>query len=104
MAQSGPKIDAEDVASSPSAVMSLAATDQLLTLTTAGYARRFGIDLERLITLLSGSTTLIGQDRMIAHGNPSGLLAIRFHLASGVQLQRNCGEGIVRLMLPNGAI
>ncbi|MGV8853467.1 MAG: heparinase II/III family protein [Devosia sp.] len=104
VAHSGPTIDAEDAAASPADTMTLAAADQLLTITTAGYARRFGVDLERRITLLSGGTTLVGQDRMIAHGKASGLLAVRFHLAPGVQLQRRRDEGIVRLVLPNGAI
>ena len=56
------------------------------------------------ITLLSEGTTLVGQDRMIAKGTPSGLLAVRFHLAPGVMVRRNRGEGIVRLVLPNGAV
>jgi len=84
--------------------MTLAPADQLLSITTAGYAKRFGIDLERRITLLSGGTTLVGQDRMIAHGKPSGLLAVRFHLAPGVQMERNRDEGVVRLTLPNGTV
>src|SRR5690606_17833967 len=64
----------------------------------------FGVELERRLTLLSEGTTLVGQDRMIATGTPSGLLAIRFHLAPGVTVRRNGDEGIVRLVLPNGAV
>ena len=104
VAHSGPTIDAEDAALSPPATMTLDATDQLLSLTTSGYAKRFGVDIERRITLLSGGTTLVGQDRMIGKGTPSGLLAVRFHLAPGVMVRRNRGEGIVRLVLPNGAV
>ncbi|UJW84309.1 heparinase II/III family protein [Devosia sp. SL43] len=104
VAHSGPTIDAEDAGAQPPPVMTLDAADQLLTLTTSGYARRFGVDIERRITLLSEGTTLVGQDRMIARGTPSGLLAVRFHLAPGVMVRRNRGEGIVRLVLPNGAV
>ena len=104
VAHSAPTIDAEDAASTPPATMTLAPADQLLSITTAGYAKRFGVDIERRVTLLSGGTTLVGQDRMIAHGTPSGLLAVRFHLAPGVQLQRVRDQGIVRLLLPNGGV
>lgn len=104
VAHSAPTIDAEDAATSHAPAMTLAPADQLLSITTAGYAKRFGIDLERRITLLSGGTTLVGQDRMIAHGKPSGLLAVRFHLAPGVQMERNRDEGVVRLTLPNGTV
>ena len=104
VAHSAPTIDAEDAAAAPPPTMTLDAADQLLSLTTAGYAKRFGVDIERRITLLSGGTTLVGQDRMIANGTPSGLLAVRFHLAPGVMVRRNRGEGIVRLVLPDGAV
>jgi len=103
IAHSGPAIDATDP--NPSApVIELDADDHLLSLTTSGYAARFGVDIERRVTLLSGGTTLVGQDRMIGKGTASGLLAVRFHLAPGVLVRRNRGEGIARLVLPNGAV
>lgn len=105
IAHSAPTIDAEDALGSADPAMVLETTDHLLTLTSDGYERRFGVTLERRLTLLSGGTTLVGQDRMIASGGtPSGLLAIRFHLAPGIMVRRNRGEGIVRLVLPNGAV
>jgi uncharacterized heparinase superfamily protein len=119
IAHSAPTIDAEDaqpipetgimanrlLQAGPLPTMSLDTPDHLLTLTSSGYAQRFGVDLERRLTLLSGGTTLVGQDRMIANGSAkAGLLAIRFHLAPGVMVRRNRGEGIVRLVLPNGAV
>ncbi|HTN61917.1 MAG TPA: heparinase II/III-family protein, partial [Devosia sp.] len=119
IAHSTPTIDAEDaqpipetgimanrlLQAGPLPTMSLDTPDHLLTLTSSGYAQRFGVDLERRLTLLSGGTTLVGQDRMIANGSAkAGLLAIRFHLAPGVMVRRNRGEGIVRLVLPNGAV
>ena len=119
IAHSAPTVDAEDAQplvaggamagrlnqAGPAPTMTLDTADHLLTITNSGYARRFGVDLERRLTLLSGGTTLVGQDRMIANGAPKqGLLAIRFHLAPGVMVRRNRGEGIVRLVLPNGAV
>ena len=119
IAHSAPTVDAEDAQPlaaggamagrlnqvGPAPTMTLDTADHLLTITNSGYARRFGVDLERRLTLLSGGTTLVGQDRMIANGAPKqGLLAIRFHLAPGVMVRRNRGEGIVRLVLPNGAV
>lgn len=104
IAHSGPTIDATDPNPLASPVIDLDADDHLLSLTTSGYAARFGVDIERRVTLLSGGTTLVGQDRMIGQGAASGLLAVRFHLAPGILVRRNRGEGIVRLVLPNGAV
>jgi uncharacterized heparinase superfamily protein len=104
VAHSGPTIDGEDAPVSDAALVTLEAENQLLSLTTKGYARRFGVDLERRITLISGGTTLVGQDRMIGAGNPSGTLSIRFHLAPGVMVRRHGNDGIARLVLPNGAV
>ncbi|MDB5536637.1 MAG: hypothetical protein JWQ65_1512 [Devosia sp.] len=119
IAHSAPTVDAEDaqpvarsgsragrlLQSGPPPAMTLHAADHLLTLTTSGYAKRFGVTLERRLTLLSGGTTLVGQDRMIAAGGTAkGLLAVRFHLAPRVVVRRIRGESIVRLVLPNGAI
>lgn len=104
VAHSGPTIDAEDADGSRAPGLQLDSADHLLTLTSAGFGKRFGVTLERRLTLLSGGTTLVGQDRMLATGTPSGLLAIRFHLAPGIMVRRNRGDGIVRLVLPNGAI
>lgn len=86
--------------------IALNAADQLITLTNEGYVDRFGVTLERRLTLLSGGTTLVGQDRMIRSGKAalSGVISVRFHLAPAVMVRRNKDEGIVRLVLPNGAI
>ena len=104
VAHSAPTVDAEDAPAQRTPILGFEPNDKLLTLGTTGYAKHFGIELERRITLLSQGTTLVGQDRMIAKGTPSGLLAIRFHLAPGIMVRRNKGEGIVRLVLPNGAV
>ncbi|ODT80932.1 MAG: hypothetical protein ABS76_14155 [Pelagibacterium sp. SCN 64-44] len=104
IAHSAPTIDSEDAVGRATGTMMLDTNDHLLTLGTDGYTKRFGIELERRLTLLSEGTTLVGQDRMIARGQPSGQLALRFHLAPGILVRRNRGEGIVRLVLPNGAV
>ncbi|WDR04435.1 heparinase II/III family protein [Devosia rhodophyticola] len=86
--------------------LTLNSADQLLSLVQNGYAARFGVSLERRITLLSSGTTLVGQDRMIRAGKApvSGVITARFHLAPGVMVRRIGNEGIVRLVLPNGAV
>lgn len=104
IAHSAPTIDAEDAPGATAPVMNFDPVDHNLTLRTSGYAKPFGVEIERRVTLLSEGTTLVGQDQLIATGTPSGLLAIRFHLAPGVMVRRNRGEGIVRLVLPNGAV
>ncbi len=79
--------------------------DHQMTLTTNGYVRRFGLSVERRITLLSGGSTLVGQDRLVAAGERtlSGALSVRFHLGPGTMV-RQAGEGMVRLVLANGAL
>lgn len=104
VAHSAPTIEAEDAATVTPAI-TLQTENHLLSMSTTGYAKRYGVNLERRITLFSGGTTLVGQDRMhAATGTPSGRLSIRFHLAPGVMVRRVHNESIVRLVLPNGAV
>lgn len=104
IAHSAPTIDEEDVLGSEAPQAKLDSADHILTLTSSGFAKRFGVDLERRLTLLSGGTTLVGQDRLIVTGKPRGRLAIRFHLAPGVMIRHDQGEGVLRLVLSNGAV
>ncbi|MGV3490847.1 MAG: heparinase II/III family protein [Devosia sp.] len=77
--------------------------DDTLIITTNGYAERFGVTLERHLTLLAEGKTLVGQDRFTRHRpKVSGAAAIRFHLAHQTDVQ--VGEEIVRLRLASGAI
>lgn len=77
--------------------------DDMLILTTHGYAERFGISLERRLTLLAEGKTLVGQDRFNRHRpKVSGAAAIRFHLAHQTDVQVN--DDLVRLRLASGAI
>jgi uncharacterized heparinase superfamily protein len=84
--------------------MELVPAEHMLVIPSIGYAHRFGAELERRLTLLGDGTTLVGQDRVIAHGNPEGHLSIRFHLAPGISVQAPVGEGMRRLTLPNGTV
>ncbi len=104
IAHSGPTVDSEDLTGSRQPKVELDPSDHLLTMTSVGYGKRFGVELERRVTLLSGGTTLVGQDRMIGVGKPSGVLAARFHLAPGVLVRRNSNDDMVRLVLPNGQV
>lgn len=113
IAHSSPTIDGEDavpvsgkgarkrVALPP---MQLDGGEHMLLLGTAGYAERFGVEIERRLTLLGEGMTLVGQDRLVASGDPKGHLAIRFHLAPGVAVHAPVGEGMRRLTLPNGEV
>jgi uncharacterized heparinase superfamily protein len=106
IAHSAPTIDAEGpdrkAARAGAPAMTLDSGENMLTLTSAGYAAHYGAEIERRLTLLSEGTTLVGQDRIIPSGTPQGLLSLRFHLAPGVKVRRTTGEGIARLVLPNG--
>jgi uncharacterized heparinase superfamily protein len=77
--------------------------DQSLFLRTHGYDARFGVTLERHLTLLAEGKTLVGQDRLI-HNRPhvSGACAIRFHL--GHQTAVADGGDLLRLKLNSGAV
>ncbi len=109
VAHSAPTIDAEGAAQKPGrgarpGAMAIDTGEHMLTMTSSGYAGRFGTEIERRLTLLSEGTTLVGQDRIIASGTPHGLLALRFHLAPGIKVRHTTGDGIARLVLPNGVV
>lgn len=77
--------------------------DHSLIMRTHGYADRFGVVLERRLTLLAEGNSLVGQERMLkARGRMSGACAIRFHLAHQTQVQP--GRDMVKLKLASGAV
>lgn len=79
------------------------AADQSLVMHCYGYAERFGVTLERHLTLLAEGKSLVGQDRIIRNRQRiSGALAIRFHLAHQTEVQ--VAEDLVRLRLSSGAV
>ncbi len=79
------------------------AADHSLTITTHGYEDRFGLRVQRSLTLLSEGKTLVGQDRLIRlRHRVSGACAVRFHLAHQTEVME--GEDLVRLKLNSGAV
>lgn len=111
IAHSSPTIDDEDSYQpsrrSRGAIlpdMELVPSEHMLVLATAGYEQRFGVEIERRLTLLGDGSTLVGQDRIVSRGEPKGHLGIRFHLAPGISVHAPVGEGMRRLTLPNGSV
>ena len=77
--------------------------DHSLVITTHGYEDRFGVTIQRSVTLLSEGKTLVGQDKLIhTRHRVSGACAIRFHLAHQTEVQET--DDMVRLKLNSGAI
>ncbi|MDB5506964.1 MAG: Heparinase II/III-like [Devosia sp.] len=68
-----------------------------------GFERRFGVTLERRISLLGDGRTLVGQDRMGLSGKSTGeSLTLRFHLAPGAEVIRDAADEVVRIRLGSG--
>lgn len=75
--------------------------EDTLILQCHAYAERFGVTLERHLTLLAEGKTLVGQDKVVRlRPRPTGACAIRFHLAhqTGVSVESD----LVRLKLNSG--
>jgi len=76
--------------------------DHSLAIRCFGYVERFGVVLERRLTLLAEGSSLVGQDRLMrARGRMGGACAIRFHLAH--QTQAQVFDDVVKLRLNSGA-
>ena len=79
------------------------AADHSLVVRAHGYDDRFGVTLERRLTLLAEGKTLVGQDRLVPRRNhPSGACAVRFHLAHQTEVED--GGDLLRLRLNSGAV
>ncbi|MEO6396267.1 MAG: heparinase II/III family protein, partial [Devosia sp.] len=75
--------------------------DQSIAMRCHGYEDRFGVVLERRLTLLGEGQSLVGQDKFLrARGRMTGAVAIRFHLAHQTQLRR--GRDLLKLQLSSG--
>ncbi len=73
---------------------------------TSGFRSRFGVQIERRVTLMSSGETLVGQDKLISPGgrrNLKGELTIRFHLAPGARASRAEGGEMILIQLGSGA-
>ena len=77
--------------------------DQALVLRTHSYEDRFGVTLERRLTLLAEGKTLVGQDKLVPRRHHvSGACAVRFHLAHQTEVED--GGDLLRLKLGSGAV
>lgn len=117
IAHSAPTINAQSAASIPTSgplagrlvqlgrpsEIEARSSDDTLIISSHGYAERFGVTLERHLTLLAEGKTLVGQDRFVKHrSRVSGAAAIRFHLAHQTEVQMT--DDLVRLRLGSGAV
>jgi len=76
--------------------------DQSLLMRCHGYEDRFGVVLERSLTLMAEGKTLVGQDKFVHSRRASGACAIRFHLAHQTEVQHS--DDLLRLKLASGAV
>jgi uncharacterized heparinase superfamily protein len=79
--------------------------DNTLALSTDGYQGRFGVTLERRLTLLSEGKTLVGQDKIVVSKEMGGnTCVIRFHLAPGARVYPGENQDIVRIRLASDKV
>lgn len=117
IAHSGPTINAISAASIPTRgplknrlvaigrppEMASEEADHTLVMRTHGYAERFGVVLERRLTLLAEGQSLVGQERLLkARSRMSGACAFRFHLAHQTQVSE-AGD-MLKLRLASGQV
>lgn len=73
-----------------------------------GYAGRFGLTHQRILTLSGDGTELAGEDILVptSRGGKRGKIgfAIRFHLGRGVEVQLAPDKGGASLLLPDGRL
>jgi len=88
----------------PDGEMRLDGNERVLHLQTHGFAKSFGVSLERSLTLLSEGRTLVGQDRIVGSGGTaSGTVSIRFHLAPGAAVEPSQESDVLTIRLANGS-
>ncbi len=74
---------------------------------TGAYRSRYGIEIERRVSLLSGGDTLVGQDRILVPGGRrkfAGTFRQRFHLAPGAVAERSEGEQMITIRMQSGVV
>lgn len=87
--------------------MQVGTTEPEIVARTGAFRSRFGVEIERHVTLLSDGNTLVGQDRLIVPGQRrkfSSTLIQRFHLAPGTTTKRSSSEQMISINLQSGAI
>ncbi|HVX80802.1 MAG TPA: heparinase II/III family protein [Devosiaceae bacterium] len=77
-----------------------------IVLTTEAYERRYGVVVERQLTLMNEGKSLVGQDRLTG-GKPGrakrpNMAIARFHLALGTAIEEE--DDMLRLRLASGAV
>jgi len=77
-----------------------------MILSSSAFSARFGIDLERQLTLIAEGQTLVGQDRFVGKPGVSakGKLVLRFHLAPGAETTRTENEDVILIKLKSGVV
>lgn len=72
---------------------------------TSGFRSRFGVQIERRVTLMASGETLVGQDKLISPGgrrNLKGEFVLRFHLAPGATAARDTDGEMILITLGSG--
>ena len=73
----------------------------------SAFRAKYGVDIERRVTLLTGGDTLVGQDRTVGvDGRKSytGTFMQRFHLAPGAKASFSPGGEMIKIDLQSGAV
>ncbi|MCF6301699.1 MAG: heparinase II/III family protein, partial [Devosiaceae bacterium] len=73
---------------------------------TGAYRSRYGVEIERRLSILANGDTLVGQDVLIVPGEKrrlSGSLIQRFHLAPGAKATLSPGGEMISIILQSGA-
>jgi len=81
-------------------------TEPTMFARTSAFRSRFGVQIERRVTLMSGGDTLVGQDKLLVPGgrrNLKGMVTLRFHLAPGARAERAADGEMIRIVLASGA-
>lgn len=73
---------------------------------SSGFRSRYGVQVEREISLISDGESLVGRDRMVVPGRRQldGQLTLSFHLGPGVSADQVDGSDMVRLVLRDGSM
>ena len=77
--------------------------EDTVVMRTHGYADRFGVVIERRLTLIAEGKSLVGQDKFFSVANKvTGTCAIRFHLAGTSEVEQ--ADDLVRIRTASGAV
>jgi uncharacterized heparinase superfamily protein len=81
--------------------------EQSVLMRCEAYQRRYGVAIERRLTLMAEGKSLVGQDRLIggrsSKRRPNAAIA-RFHLALGTTIDASDEDEVLRLRLASGAV